>query len=207
MCILYAHEDRNFAKLLSDALSTSHSVWWDDHIHAGDYRAEIESQITKAKCVIPMWSSHSRVSPNVVDEVTFAKSLGRKVLPVKLEEVQAPLGFGGLHTIDFSGWDGDVAAVCYRELYRNLSAALGNRTVSQRRVFEWKIGEKTRDLPLLFFSISSFETAVAPDSAAQAVALYAPEAALFSAYDVFNTQSDARSAALQSLEKYRSYGQ
>ena len=206
ICILYAHEDRNLSKLLNEALSTTHSVWWDDQIHAGDYRAEIESQITKAKCVIPMWSRHSRVSPNVVDEVTFAKSLEKKILPVKLEDIQAPLGFGGLHTVDFSGWNGDVAAACYRDLYRNLSAALGNRTVSQRRLFEWKIGDKTRGLPLLFFSISSFETAVAPDSAAQAVALYCPEAALFSAYDVFNTQSDARSAAFQSLEEYRSNG-
>lgn len=56
------------------------------------------------------------------------------------------------------------------------------------------------------FRISSFETSLTPEAAAQAVPLYGPKAALFSAYDVYNAAEDARSAALASLNLYRSNG-
>ena len=206
ICILYAREDRTYAKSLHDALATVYTVWWDDHIRAGDWRTEIETQISNAKCVLPLWSSASRQSPTVIDEVSFAKSHKIHLLPVKLEEVEAPLEFGSLHTVDMSGWDGDPVHGRYPELYRNLSSILGSRTVAQPRQFEWKIGDRTMGLPLFFFSISSFETALTPESAAQAVALCAPEAALFSAYDVIKAKKCARIAALASLERYRASG-
>lgn len=41
------------------------------NIYAGDYRTEIETQISMAKCVIPLWSSASRVSATVLNEVTL----------------------------------------------------------------------------------------------------------------------------------------
>jgi hypothetical protein len=206
ICILYAREDGKQARLLRDALSNTYSVWWDDDLRAGDWRSEVENQIRQAKCVIPLWSSASRQSETVIDEVSFAKSHKINLLPVKLEEVGAPLEFGSLHTVDLLGWDGNPDSGRYQELYRNLSSVLGSRTVAQARLSEWKIGEKSCELPLFFFSISSFETALTPEAAAQAVALCSPKAALYSAYDVIKAETCAGNAALESLETYRSNG-
>jgi hypothetical protein len=94
----------------------------------------------------------------------------------------------------------------YQELHRNLRSVLGNSTVGQSRPHEWQIGDKTLKLPLFFFSISSFETSLTPEAAAQAIALYSPQAALFSAYDVYHAQESARNAARASLGLYRSNG-
>lgn len=206
ICILYAHEDRSVAKTLHDCLAPAYTVWWDDHIRVGDYRAEIETQITAARCVIPLWSAASRLSATVLDEVSFARSLGKHLLPVRLEKVAAPLGFGGLHTVDLFSWEGDPLREGYQELRRNLASVLGGSTVVQLRPAEWQIAEKTLKLPLFFFSISSFETALSPEAAVQAIALYRPESALFSAYDVYNAQDNVRNGALASLARYRSMG-
>jgi hypothetical protein len=206
ICILYAREDRNQAKSLHDALVNAYSVWWDDDLRAGDWRLEVETQIGQARCVIPLWSSASRQSETVIDEVSFAKSRKIHVLPVKLEKVGAPLEFGSLHTVDLSGWDGNPDDGRYQELYRNLSSVLGTRTVAQSRPCEWKIDGKSSELPLFFFSISSFETALAPEAAAEAVALSSPKAVLYSAYDVIKAKKRAGSAALAFLERYRSNG-
>jgi len=206
ICILYAREDRNQAKSLHDTLANAYSVWWDDDLRVGDWRSEVETQISQARCVIPLWSSASRQSATVIDEVSFAKSRKIHLLPVKLEKVGAPLEFGSLHTVDLSGWDGDPGDDRYQELHRNLSSVLGNRTVAQSRLCEWKIGGKSGELPLFFFSISSFETALTPEAAAQAVALCSPKAALHSAYDVIKAKNGARSAALAYLERFRSNG-
>jgi hypothetical protein len=206
VCILYAREDRQQAKSLRDALVNAYTVWWDDDLRAGDWRSEVESQISQARCVIPLWSSASRQSPTVIDEVSFAKLHKIHLLPVKLEEVGAPLEFGSLHTVDLSGWDGNPNDGHYQELYRNLSTVLGSRTVAQSRLCEWKIDGKSGELPLFFFSISSFETALTPEAAAEAVALCSPKAALYSAYDVIKAKKRPGSAALTFLERYRSNG-
>jgi TIR domain/Caspase domain len=98
--ISYSREDRQFAQRLAQALEKEgFSVWWDwDLIGGANYRAEIRSIINEAKKAIVLWSRHSVESGFVIDEATEAKKLG-KLIPVLIDQCEAPFGFGDLHTI------------------------------------------------------------------------------------------------------------
>ncbi|PXW99393.1 TIR domain-containing protein [Sphaerotilus hippei] len=107
--ISYAREDRDTAHALADALE-SHglSVWWDRELAGGeDFATKIEYQLRIAPVVLVLWSTASVLSGFVRDESTRAREQG-KLLPVRIEDVQLPLGFGTLHTLDLLDWDGDA---------------------------------------------------------------------------------------------------
>ena len=107
--ISYAREDREVAQALAAALADDgHRVWWDRALGGGDdFSLEIERQLTAARVAIVLWSASSVQSGFVRDESSRARDAG-KLLPVRIEDVALPLGFGTLHTLDLIGWDGDA---------------------------------------------------------------------------------------------------
>ena len=107
--VSYKREDRARVKPIVDALlAEDFSVWWDVGIPGGAaWRQAIHEELLTAKCVIVMWSALS-VGPAgefVQDEASLAKSRG-VYLPVALDDVRPPLGFGQSHTLSLSGWNG-----------------------------------------------------------------------------------------------------
>lgn len=107
--ISYARENREVAAQLAAAL-TAHAlrVWWDREIPAGaEFADVIEIQLHGARVVIALWSADSIRSSFVRDESARALQAG-KLLPVRIEDVQLPLGFGQIHTLDLLDWDGDA---------------------------------------------------------------------------------------------------
>lgn len=115
--ISYRAEDRRRVQPLVQALqSEGYSVWWDQHISAGDeWRQTIERQLDAAKCVIVAWSDHS-VGPEgrfVRDEATRAQQR-RVYVPVTIDDVRLPLGFGESHATSLRGWRGDPSDARYQ---------------------------------------------------------------------------------------------
>ena len=110
--VSYKAEDRARVRPLVDALQTDGlSVWWDAHIDGGDqWRESIQQNLADARCVIVVWSKRS-VGPHgsfVRDEAT--RALRRHVyLPVRIEKVEPPLGFGETQALPLIGWKGDRA--------------------------------------------------------------------------------------------------
>ncbi|MEY2892101.1 MAG: hypothetical protein RJA98_2009 [Pseudomonadota bacterium] len=107
--ISYARENRALAEQLAAALA-QHGlrVWWDRELIAGTRFAErIESELGGARCVLTLWSTDSVQSGFVRDESSRALESG-KLIPMRIEAVQLPLGFGQLHTLDLLDWDGDA---------------------------------------------------------------------------------------------------
>ena len=108
--ISYKAEDRGRVRPLVDALeSDGLSVWWDAHIGGGDeWRDTIARHLDDARCVIVVWSKRS-VGPEgrfVRDEA--ARSLKRGAyLPVRIDKVEPPLGFGETQALPLSGWKGN----------------------------------------------------------------------------------------------------
>jgi len=104
----YAREDLETAQALAEALTADgHRVWWDRRLGGGmDFAAEIERQLAAARVAVVLWSAASVQSGFVRDESTRARDAG-KLLPVRIDEVALPLGFGTLHTLDLIAWDGD----------------------------------------------------------------------------------------------------
>jgi len=105
----YKAEDRARVKPLVDALTAEGlSVWWDVHIEGGAaWRDTIRSNLDAAACVIVVWSEAS-VGPAghfVQDEASRARRRG-VYLPVALDPVEPPLGFGQDHSLKLIGWRG-----------------------------------------------------------------------------------------------------
>ena len=107
--VSYKAEDRARLKPLVAALEAEgFNVWWDAHIGGGtDWRDEIQQHLDAARCVIVAWSTRSVGSEGrfVRDEASAAQAAGSYV-PIKIDVVKPPLGFGEVQAIDFIGWKG-----------------------------------------------------------------------------------------------------
>jgi hypothetical protein len=115
--ISYAREDRSTAERLAATLQAQGiSVWWDREILGGAEFAEvIERELTRARVVLVLWSAQSVRSSFVRDESSRAFEAS-KLLPVRIEDVKVPLGFGQIHTLDLIDWNGDDGAPALAEL-------------------------------------------------------------------------------------------
>ena len=117
--ISYKAEDRRRIQPLVQALQADgYSVWWDQHIGAGDqWRQTIERQLDAAKCVIVAWSKRS-IGPEghfVRDEASRAQR--RHVyVPILLDAVEPPLGFGESQATALRGWRGDRSDTRYQAI-------------------------------------------------------------------------------------------
>ncbi|HEU4651272.1 MAG TPA: TIR domain-containing protein, partial [Croceibacterium sp.] len=126
--ISYKAEDRRRIQPLVQALQADgYSVWWDQHIGTGDeWRKTIQSQLDAAKCVIVAWSKHS-VGPDgdfVRDEASRAQR--RHVyVPVLIDSVEPPLGFGESQATSLRGWRGNPSDSRYQAVLAAVRRAAG----------------------------------------------------------------------------------
>lgn len=128
--ISYASEDRARVRPIAEALMTrGFNVWWDRSLAAGqDYTAIIERELKNAKAVIVVWTQSSASSTFVRDEAGRARDDGRLV-PVMLDKVDIPLGFGAFQSEDFSRWNGGSNAPQVLLLEEVLNAKLQGRNI------------------------------------------------------------------------------
>ncbi|MDQ2859661.1 MAG: toll/interleukin-1 receptor domain-containing protein, partial [Pseudomonadota bacterium] len=107
--ISYKREDRARVQPLVDALTAEGlSVWWDVGLQGGAaWRQGIETALDGAKCVIVAWSALSigAAGEFVHDEASRARGRG-VYLPVRIDPVDPPLGFGQVHALSLIGWKG-----------------------------------------------------------------------------------------------------
>ncbi len=123
----YKAEDRSRVKPLIDALTADGlAVWWDAQILAGsEWRDDIQEHLDRAACVIVAWS-HGSIGPGgrfVRDEATRAQRRG-VYLPVRIDPVEPPLGFGELHAISLEDWKGDRSDPRYQALLNAVRAIM-----------------------------------------------------------------------------------
>ena len=136
--VSYARTNRPLAEQLADALQANGlQVWWDRELLAGtEFSAVIEAMLRGAAVVIVLWSADSVRSSFVRDESARALKLD-KLLPVRIEDVELPLGFGQLHTLDLLDWDGDTDDAAFQrlllEVLRHQQRAPGSLPVPLRR--------------------------------------------------------------------------
>lgn len=128
--VSYKAEDRKRVKPLVEALQAEgFSVWWDEQIGGGAaWRSAIESELNAAKCVIVIWSNRS-VGPDgtfVQDEATRAQQ--RHVyVPVLIDKVHLPLGFGETQALPLAGWRGDRADPKYQSVLSAVRRNVGSQ--------------------------------------------------------------------------------
>ena len=89
------------ARFLEEA---GHSVWWDRDIRGGaQFSKEIERALEDSDAVVVLWSQHSVDSAWVRDEAAAGRDSGRLV-PVRMDKTQPPLGFRQFQSIDIAQW-------------------------------------------------------------------------------------------------------
>lgn len=146
--ISYNNNDKAKAKLFATLLEQQGwSVFWDKNIPPGkNFDEYIGEQLDAAKCVIVLWSKTSVSSDWVKEEAQ--RGAARKVLvPIFIEQVAPPLGFGRIEAAELIDWDGDTAEVEFQNLLHAITLLLpeGERTQTPRRpsaVPEPKIAKK-----------------------------------------------------------------
>jgi hypothetical protein len=105
----YSKEDVSTARLISDKLGAAgFSVWWDRRIMPGKTWDEvIGASLDSASCVVVLWSKVSVQSRWVREEAERGADRGILV-PIFIERVEPPLGFGRIEAADLSRWKGEA---------------------------------------------------------------------------------------------------
>ena len=126
--ISYKAEDRPRVEPLVDALeSEGLSVWWDARVGGGEaWRESIAEHLDAARCVLVVWSKRSTGPEGrfVRDEASRSQHRGT-YLPVTIDKVQPPLGFGEMQALSLTGWKGDPSDPRYRAVSACVHSMLG----------------------------------------------------------------------------------
>jgi len=127
--VFVSGEDRARVKPLVDALAAEGlSVWWDVGIEGGSaWRQSIQEALDAARCVVVVWSASS-VGPGgefVHDEAGIAKSWGI-YLPVVIDDVTPPLGFGQVQALPLVGWRGRRVDHRFQDVVRAAKAIVAS---------------------------------------------------------------------------------
>jgi hypothetical protein len=102
-------------------------VFWDKALQAGDsFDTVLAEQLASAASVIVLWSPNSVESDWVRDEAQQAKQRG-VLLPVLIQDVSLPLGFGRTQTADLTDWNGEAGHPGLIELDQAISRTVGRR--------------------------------------------------------------------------------
>lgn len=123
--ISYKKEDAGRVVRIVEALrAEGFSVWWDHGITPGaQWDQTIQQQLDMAKAVVAVWSSLSRDAPWVKEESAVGKNRGILV-PVRIDDVEPPLGFGLIQAVDLISWTGDVKDPRWTHFTQALKAVL-----------------------------------------------------------------------------------
>jgi hypothetical protein len=101
-------EGARVAPLVDGLRAAGFSIWWDGDLAGGEHRQQkITSELAAARCVVVVWTTAS-VGPAgelVQDVASRAKERGI-LLPVRLDRVTEPLGFGQIRSLDLTRWNG-----------------------------------------------------------------------------------------------------
>ena len=130
--ISYKREDRDRVEPIAAALREAGlSVWWDaDLVGGARWRDTIVTELDAARCVLVCWTEGS-VGPDggyVREEAERAKRRG-VLLPLLLDRVAPPFGFGEVQALDLVGWDGRPSAAAWKTVLKAIQATLAGRPV------------------------------------------------------------------------------
>lgn len=128
--VSYKAEDRRRVAALVSALEAEGlSVWWDAQIGGGDeWRRSIEQQLDAAKCVLVVWSKRSTAPEGRFVRDEASRAMERAVyLPVRIDNVRLPLGFGETQALSLTGWKGSREDPRFRAVFAAVQAIVSGK--------------------------------------------------------------------------------
>ena len=126
--VSYKREDEARVVKLVEALEAEGlAPWWDRGLPGGEeWRANIERALNAAKVVVVCWTRAS-VGPEGAFVRDEASRAGDLLVPVLLERVRPPLGFGERQAIDLSHWRGGRRDPFFQDLVATIQAKRDGR--------------------------------------------------------------------------------
>ncbi|MEX0963771.1 MAG: TIR domain-containing protein [Pseudohongiellaceae bacterium] len=123
--ISYSKEDRERVRKIAEALeSKGLSVFWDRSIPTGlTWRSHIGKALDDSSCVIVVWTRASVASEWVLEEAEVGKNK-RNLIPLLLDDISPPFGFGSYQALDMSKWDGTADSPVFQQLLRDMDRLL-----------------------------------------------------------------------------------
>ncbi len=123
--ISYNHEDRLRAEMFAKALEgRGWSIFWDRTIPIGKtWRETIGRELSEARCVIVLWSNTSVESEWVREEADDARQR-RVLVPVRIDDIQPPMGFRGIQTADLVNWNAGETTPAFDRLIADIGALI-----------------------------------------------------------------------------------
>ena len=140
--ISYSSEERHRVLPLVNALEkTGWSVFWDRTIPAGKtWRQVIGAEIRTCRSVVVAWTESSITSEWVLEEAETGKR--RQILiPVLLDEVEPPFGFGTIQAANLAAWDGACSSLAFTRLVGDIAAILGPAPIAVKEAEERRRAE------------------------------------------------------------------
>jgi hypothetical protein len=125
--ISYERSDQPQAEMLVERLGKrGWSIFWDRTIPIGStWRKTIGKELNDARCVVVLWSETSVESVWVHDEADDARRRGILV-PVLIDDIQAPIGFRSIQTGNLANWDGAESTTAFQRLVIDITALIGS---------------------------------------------------------------------------------
>ena len=119
--ISYKSDERGIAGMLAASLEKyGFNVWWDGKLKPGDdYQRTIRERLHAAKAAVVIWSEKSAQSEWVRAEAEEARSKST-LIPVRIDDVRIWPPFNVMHTLDMTGWFGDITNSAFIELVGTL---------------------------------------------------------------------------------------
>jgi hypothetical protein len=130
--ISYASQDRErILPIVHAREKTGWSIFWDRTIPPGKtWRQLIGSEIQSARCVVVVWTAASIESRWVQEEAEIGSRKGI-LIPVSLDDVEPPFGFGTIQSANLADWDGDPSLPPFGQLLEAVSSILGTSPADQ----------------------------------------------------------------------------
>ena len=105
--------------------------WWDQDIGAGhSWDETIKARMEGARCIVAVWSSLSVTAPWVKEEAGHGKARGILV-PVRIDDIDPPLGFGLIQAGDLRYWRGERDDKNWRAFVENVRKVLRGERIAQ----------------------------------------------------------------------------
>lgn len=131
--ISYKREDRPRVEPIVAALrEAGHRVWWDADIPGGEHwRETIAARLDGATCVLVCWTEGAVGAQGgyVREEAERARQRGA-LLPLLLDDVPPPFGFGEVQALDLVDWNGQAGDARWLAVLQAVEARLTGQALA-----------------------------------------------------------------------------
>lgn len=134
--VSYASSEKDKARLVAESLEAAgFSVWWDRALKPGEtFDKVIQREIDQAKAIVVLWTKASVESQWVREEADVGRQR-EALVPLLMDEVTPPIGFGRVQAAHLHDWTGDPKSPEWIEVVESVQSLVGRaaRPVFARR--------------------------------------------------------------------------